>query len=172
MCQQWIRDIFFQHPVLKHHCFTSFSENTLALSVTQLCNHIGGMSIFSLVHSERERQQAYPQSCHFENALCLYPGMYCFYTATAHWIWLFNTGCTSGFWAVWTELSTGRLKLLTTSSCTISVQRYEACCWRARFVPFGNTTLRTPGLTWLAAESERIGVVDYNSVFILQKNPA
>lgn len=28
---------------------------------------------------------------------------------------------------------------------------------------------RTLGPTWLAAESERIGAVDYNSVFTLQK---
>ena len=37
-----------------------------------------------------ECQQAYPKSYKFENALCRYPGMYCFYIATAHWIWLFS----------------------------------------------------------------------------------
>lgn len=112
-----------------------------------------------------ECQQAYPESCKFQNA----PGMYCFFMAAALWIWLFNTECISGFWAVWTKQSTGKLELLTTNSCAISVQRNGAHCWRVRFVPLGNSMPKTPGLTWLAAESERIGMVDYNSVFILQK---
>ncbi len=116
-----------------------------------------------------ECQRAYPKSCEFENALCLYPGMYCFHTATAYSIWLFKTECTSGFWAVWPKLSTGKLELLTTNSCTISVQRNEAHCWRLCFVPLGNSILKTSGLTRVAAESERIGMVDYISVFILQK---
>lgn len=117
-----------------------------------------------------ECQQTYPKSCKFENALCLYTGMYCFHIATAQWIWLFKTESTSGFGAAWNELSTG--KLLTTNSCAISVLRNSARCWRVCFVPFGNSTLKTPGHTRCAAESERIGMVDYNSVFIQQKNSA
>lgn len=93
----------FMQQWAKHHCFISFSEYTLSPSLSlwrSSKTKMGACPSSASSTQSVECQQAYPDSCKVENALCLYPGMYCFYMATAHWMWLFNTECTSGFWAV------------------------------------------------------------------------
>lgn len=102
--------VFFQLPSLcsglslaaSYPSVNPYSSFSLSLSLWRSYKTKMGAGPSSASSTQSlECQRAHPKSCEFENAQCLYSGMYCFYIATAHWIWLFNAECTSGFWVVW-----------------------------------------------------------------------